>query len=135
MQGVSSDPYAFGFLGLAYYEENRSRVRAVSVRQEDGTCVAPTAGNVRDGSYQPLSRPLFMYVNAAALDRPAVQAFADFMMDPENGVFLVEEVGYVPLPEEAFEMGREKIKARRTGTYFDGGSEIGVSVKDLLAIE
>jgi phosphate transport system substrate-binding protein len=135
VQGVSSDVNAFGFLGLAYLDENRSRLRAVSVRQEDGSCVAPTVETTREGSYQPLSRPLFMYVNAAALDRPEVQAYADFMMDPENGVFLVEEVGYVPLPEAAFDMGREKIRARKTGSYFDGGSEVGVSIEDLLTLE
>jgi len=135
VQGVSSDRNAFGFLGLAYLDENRSRLRAVSIRQEDGSCVAPSVETARDGSYQPLSRPLFMYVSASALDRPAVQAYADFMMDPENGVFLVEEVGYVPLPEKAFEMGRAKIKARRTGSYFNGGSEVGVKIEDLLAIE
>lgn len=135
VQGVSSDRNAFGFLGLAYLDENRSRLRAVTIRQEDGSCVGPSVETARDGSYQPLSRPLFMYVNAAALDRPAVQAYADYMMDPENGVFLVEEVGYVPLPEEAFEMGRAKIKARKTGSYFDGGSEVGVMIEDLLAIE
>lgn len=135
VQGVSSDPNALGFLGLAYLDENRSRLRAVSVRQPDGSCVAPTAETTRNGSYQPLSRPLFMYVSASALERPAVQAYADFMMDPDNGIFLVKEVGYVPLPEEAFEMGRKKIKARKTGTYFDGGSEVGVSIEDLLAID
>ncbi|TCO75090.1 PstS family phosphate ABC transporter substrate-binding protein [Chromatocurvus halotolerans] len=135
VQGVSSDRNAFGFLGLAYLDENRSRLRAVTIRQEDGSCVGPSVETARDGSYQPLSRPLFMYVNASALDRPAVQAYADYMMDPENGVFLVEEVGYVPLPEEAFEMGRAKIKARKTGSYFDGGSEVGVMIEDLLAIE
>lgn len=135
VQGVSSDRNAFGFLGLAYLDENRSRLRAVTIRQEDGSCVGPSVESARDGSYQPLSRPLFMYVNASALDRPAVQAYADYMMDPENGVFLVEEVGYVPLPEAAFEMGRAKIEARKTGSYFDGGSEVGVLIEDLLAIE
>lgn len=135
VQGVSSDRNALGFLGLAYLDENRSRLRAVSIRQEDGSCVEPTVETTRNGSYQPLSRPLFMYVSASALNRPAVQAYADFMMDPENGIFLVEEVGYVPLPEEAFEMGRSKIRARKTGTYFDGGSKVGVSIEDLLAID
>lgn len=135
VQGVSSDRNALGFLGLAYLDENRGRLRAVSVEQPDGSCVAPTIETTRSGSYQPLSRPLFMYVSVSALERPAVQAYADFMMDPDNGIFLVEEVGYVPLPEEAFDMGRKKIKARKTGSYFDGGSEVGVSIEDLLAID
>ncbi len=135
VQGVSSDRNALGFLGLAYLDENRSRLRAVAIKQENGSCVAPTAKAIRSGSYQPLSRPLFMYVNAAALERPAVQSYAEFMMDPENGISLVEEVGYVPLPEEAFGMGLAKIRARKTGTYYDGGSRVGVSIRDLLASE
>jgi phosphate transport system substrate-binding protein len=133
VQGVSSDVNALGFLGLAYLEENRARLKPVAIRQADGACVAPTVESAGDGSYQPLARPLFMYINADRLDRPEVQAYADFMMDPQNGVALVREVGYVPLPERAFDLGRRKVADRVTGTYFDGGSEVGVSIEDLMA--
>ncbi|MDZ7840686.1 MAG: PstS family phosphate ABC transporter substrate-binding protein [Gammaproteobacteria bacterium] len=132
VQGVSSDVNALGFLGLAYLEENRSRLKAVAIEQEDGSCVKPTIESAGDGSYQPLARPLFMYINVERLDRPEVQAYADFMMTAENGTTLVREVGYVPLPDRAFSLGREKVANRVTGTYFSGGSEVGVSIDDLM---
>lgn len=135
IQGVAGDVNALGFLGLAYLEENRDKVKAVGIRQADGSCVEPTVETAGNGTYQPLSRPLFMYVSKAPLDRPEVQAYADFMMDPANGTELVAEVGYVPLPAHAFELGKAKVAARKTGTYFEGGSKIGVSIEDLLASE
>lgn len=135
VQGVSTDENALGFLGLAYVEENRAKLKTVAIQQPDGSCVAPTVESARDGSYQPLSRPLFMYINAERLDRPEVQAFADFMMDPKHGTELVAEVGYVPLPELAFELGKKKVAERKLGTFFAGGSKVGVSIEDLLASE
>ncbi|WP_103174513.1 PstS family phosphate ABC transporter substrate-binding protein [Paracoccus sp. SY] len=135
INGVAGDENALGFLGLAYLEENRDKVKPVGITQANGSCVEPTVETAGDGSYQPLSRPLFMYVSKAALDRPEVQAYADFMMDPANGTALVAEVGYVPLPEHAFELGKAKVAARKTGTFFEGGSKIGVSIEELLASE
>lgn len=135
VQGVSTDVNALGFLGLAYLEENRDRMKAVAIRQEDGNCVLPTVETAGDGSYQPLARPLFMYVNAERLDRPEVQAYADFLMNPKHGTELVAEVGYVPLPEKAFELGSQKVANRKTGTFFSEGAQIGVSIEDLLASE
>ncbi|ULB12492.1 PstS family phosphate ABC transporter substrate-binding protein (plasmid) [Cereibacter azotoformans] len=135
IQGVAGDVNALGFLGLAYLEENRDKVKAAAIRQDDGSCVAPTIETAGDGSYQPLARPLFMYISKAALDRPEVQAYADFLMDPEHGTTLVSEVGYVALPEKAFELGRAKVAARKTGSFFDGGAKIGVSIEELLASE
>lgn len=135
INGVAGDVNALGFLGLAYLEENRDKVKDVAIKQADGSCVEATVETAGNGSYQPLSRPLFMYVSKAALDRPEVQAYADFMMDPKHGTELVAEVGYVPLPEKAFELGKAKVAARKTGTFFEGGSKIGVSIEELLASE
>ncbi|WP_288998139.1 PstS family phosphate ABC transporter substrate-binding protein [uncultured Gemmobacter sp.] len=135
INGVAGDVNALGFLGLAYLEENRDKVKDVAIKQADGSCVEATVETAGDGSYQPLARPLFMYVSKAALDRPEVQAYADFMMDPKHGTELVAEVGYVPLPEKAFELGKAKVAARKTGTFFEGGSKIGVSIEELLASE
>jgi phosphate transport system substrate-binding protein len=116
VQGVSSDKNALGFLGLAYLEENRMRLKPVAIRQDDGSCVEPSVGTVSDGAYQPLSRPLFMYINAERLNRAEVKSYAEFMINPGNAVSLVKEVGYVPLPERAFMLGRQKIADRLTGT-------------------
>jgi phosphate transport system substrate-binding protein len=136
IQGVSSDESALGFLGLAYLTENLGRVKAVGIEQDDGSCVWPSVETARDASYQPLSRPLFMYINKAHADENEdVRNYVAFVFEPETAVELVAEVGYVPLPEEAFELGLAKFEARGTGTFFGGGSEIGVQIEDLLRIE
>ena len=132
INGVAGDPNAIGFLGLAYYVENKNKVKSVAMKQADAKCVSPSVEAAADASYQPLARPLFMYVKKSALDRPEVMAYANFMMNKENGTTLVKEVGYVPLPELAFELGQAKIKARKTGSFFGGASKIGVKIEDLL---
>ena len=134
IQGVSTDPYAIGFLGLAYVEENRSRVKALEIAYEGGECVAPTTENAADGSYQPLTRPLFIYANKEHLDTKAnVEDFAKFMFNPELAPELVSSTGYLALPNKAFTLAEKKIEARKTGSFFDGGSKVGVTPDDLLA--
>lgn len=134
IQGVSGDENAIGFLGLAYLTENAGRVQAVAIEQEDGSCVAPSTETAADGSYQPLTRPLFYYASkASAEEKEHVQAFAQFLFDPENQAELVSEVGYVALPAEAATLALQKFENRVTGTHFDGGSEVGVTVTDLVS--
>lgn len=137
VQGVANDENALGFFGLAYYEENRDRLKAVKIRNPNtGECVEASEENARSGRYVPLSRPLFLYVNPERLDtKPAVAAFVDMHLDPGLIVELVKEVGYVPLPEEAYELARKRVEERRTGTAFHGGSQVGVSIEDLLKAE
>jgi len=136
VQGVANDPNALGFFGYAYYQENADKLKAVPIRNpETGECVAPSIESARNGTYQPLSRPIFIYVNAASLDREPVKAFIDTYLDPELIIELVQEVGYVPLPEEAYRLAKENVEKRRTGTAFAGGSKIGVSIEDILAAE
>jgi phosphate transport system substrate-binding protein len=132
VQGVANDKNALGFMGLAYVEENRKKLKTVAIKQADGKCVQPTIETAQNATYQPLTRPLFMYVNKKSLDKPEVQKYADFMMTAKNGTTLVREVGYVPLPAKAFELGKKKIAARKTGTFFEGGSKVGVKIEDLL---
>jgi phosphate transport system substrate-binding protein len=136
IQGVSTDEGALGFLGLAYLTENEGLVKAVGIEQEDGSCVLPSVETARDASYQPLARPLFIYVNKAKLEENEdVQNYVNFVLMPENAVELVAEVGYVPLPEEAFELAQAKVEAGRTGSFFGGESKIGVQIEDLLQAE
>jgi phosphate transport system substrate-binding protein len=94
VQGVSGDVNALGYFGYAYYIENEGRLRAIGVDNGSG-CVEPTADNVTSGRYAPLSRPLFIYVNRADLQRPEVAEFVRFYM--EHAAELVGEVGYVPM--------------------------------------
>jgi phosphate transport system substrate-binding protein len=136
IQGVSTDEGALGFLGLAYLTENENLVKAVGIEQEDGSCVLPSVETARDASYQPLARPLFMYVNKAHLeDNEDVRQYVEFVFDPEFAIELVTEVGYVPLPEEAFKLGLAKVAAGQAGTFFGDGSQIGVEIEDLLRVE
>jgi phosphate transport system substrate-binding protein len=137
VQGIASDPNALGFFGLAYYVENQDKLKAVPIQPPaGGDPVAPSVETARDGSYQPLSRPIFIYVSKQAADESqAVQQFVEFYLDPANAELLVKEVGYVPLPVEAYELALRNFKERHTGTAFAGGSQVGVAVQDLLQAE
>ena len=116
IKGVAGDTYAMGFLGYAYYEENKDKVKAVAIDHGKG-CVLPSRETVLDGTYQPLSRPLFIYVNVKSLDRPEVQAFVDFYLSPAARR-AIRSTGYVELPSEAYRIGQELVKRRKAGTFF-----------------
>ena len=115
VQGVASDPNALGFFGLAYYVENQDKLKAVPIQPPGGgDPVEPSVETARSGSYQPLSRPIFIYVNKQAADElEAVQQFVEFYLNPDNAELLVEEVGYVPLPTDAYEL---RCATSRSGT-------------------
>ena len=100
VQGVEGDKNALGYFGYAYYVENKDKLKAVEIDGGSG-CVAPNEEDVLNGTYKPLSRPLFIYVNKAALSKPEVKAFIDFFTDPANKG-LVSETGYVPLSDEQY---------------------------------
>jgi phosphate transport system substrate-binding protein len=97
--GVARDQYALGYFGMAYYLENQDSLDAVAVNSGNGP-VYPTAANVENGTYTPLSRPIFIYVNTESLNRPEVRAFVTFYL--ENAADIVPEIGYVPLPENRY---------------------------------
>ena len=134
ISGVSGDANALGYLGLAYYSENTAKVRAVPIRQKDGACVVPSAQSARDASYQPLSRPLFYYVNKKyATEKPHLQAFMKYAFTLQHSEKLVAEVGYVPLPTQAYALALAKFNAGQAGSFFNGGSKVGVTMEELLA--
>jgi phosphate transport system substrate-binding protein len=132
VQGIANDPLALGFFGYAYYEENQDKLKLLPVASSGGGApVAPSVETIRTGTYQPLSRPVFIYVRQDSLDSPIVSEFVRFYID--NAVELVREVGYIPLPERAYELAQERIDRRITGSMFAGGSQVGVSIEDLMA--
>ncbi len=106
VQGVAGDVNSLGYFGFAYYAENQGRVKAVAVDSGDG-CIMPDSDSIETGTYSPLSRPLWIYVNTASLAEPAVRQFVDFYM--EAVPMLAPEVGYVPLSDEAYEAERAKL--------------------------
>lgn len=133
VQGVAGDPNSLGFFGLAYFEHNQNKLKAVKIKLDDkATAIEPTAENARTGKYQPLSRPIFIYVNRKTLDsKPELAKFVEFYLDKKNATELVKEVGYVPLPDHAIMAFQARFAKREIGTGFTG-SKIGVSVDDLL---
>ncbi|HEX7013371.1 MAG TPA: PstS family phosphate ABC transporter substrate-binding protein [Steroidobacteraceae bacterium] len=133
VQGVESNRYALGYFGFAYYVAHQAKMRAVPIFNERGQAVGPSVKAVNDGSYQPLSRPLFIYVRESAAQRPEVQAFIEFYLT--EGAALAKEVGYVPLPEQAYEVALQHFKQRKLGTVFGGVPEVGVTIDELLARE
>ncbi len=106
VQGISTDEYALGYFGLAYYEENSDQLKLLGVDNDTGTPVEPTLETVKDGSYAPLSRSLYIYVSGSAAEQEAVQTFVNFYLD--NAGTLASEVGYVPLPDEEYEQQKEE---------------------------
>jgi phosphate transport system substrate-binding protein len=132
VQGVEYNRNALGYFGFAYYTSHRERMRAVPIETEGGS-VAPTVETVTAGTYQPLSRPLFIYVNAASAERPEVARFIEFYLT--EGPALAAEVGFVPLPEAASKRALEHFRARRVGTVFGGAPEVGVTIEELLERE
>jgi phosphate transport system substrate-binding protein len=136
VQGVANDPNALGFFGYAYYEENKDQLKAVPIKNGDSEPVLPSIESAKSGTYQPLSRPLFIYVSKQAADESkGVQQFVEFYLDPERAPQLVKEVGYVPLPADGYKMAMQNFAERETGTAFAGGSQVGVAIEDLLGAQ
>ena len=100
IQGIAGDRNALGYFGYAYYAESPDKLKLVAIDSGSG-CVMATASTIENGQYQPLSRPLLIYVNKESLKRPEVMAFVEFYMI--NGRSLVSEVGYVPLQESVYQ--------------------------------
>jgi len=115
VNGVAGDRDAIGYFGFAYYVENKDKLVAVAVDDGKGA-VLPTDATILDGSYEPFSRPVFIYVNRKSADRPEIGAFVDFYL--QQAAALSKEVGYTPLPESIYGTARTNWKARRTGTQF-----------------
>ena len=134
VQGVAQDVNALGYFGYAYYAENKSKLRAVAIVEKAGKpAVSPDEKTVLDGSYQPLSRPIFIYVNAKAMAKPEVKEFVEYYM--KEGARLAKEVKYVPLPASAYKTGLEHLAKGKKGTVFGGVAEVGVTIEALLSRE
>lgn len=133
--GVANDANALGFFGFAYYTENRDKLRAVPIRASaDAPAVLPAIETVMDGTYTPMSRPIFIYVNAAhAAERPEVKGFVEYYLAEAQA--LIREVGYIPLPDRAYELALARLASGDTGTVFEGHSEVGVEIEELLQRE
>ena len=132
VQGISGDKGALGYFGFAYYIENQKKLKAVAIDGGKGP-VAPTPENVDNGTYQPLSRPIFIYVSEKSLDKPEIRDFIDFYM--KNAPQLVKEVKYIPLPAKAYAGNLEHLAKKKLGTVFGGHNEVGLTIEQLMKRE
>jgi len=137
VEGVAGDAGALGFFGYAYYIANKDALKVVPIDDgKDDTGkgpILPTIETVSNGTYQPLSRPLFIYVSVKSLERGSVKSFVDFYL--EQAAALSEEVKYIPLPAAAYDLVKKRFEARTVGSAFAGGSQVGVTIEKLLASE
>lgn len=133
VKGVEGDVGALGYFGYAYYEENQDKLTAVAIIEKAGKpAVLPSKASIEDGSYQPLGRPIFIYVNAtSAAFKPELKAFVNYYLEQSKP--LIEEVKYIALPEKEQKAVISHWKALKPGTGFGGKSEVGVKIEELLA--
>jgi phosphate transport system substrate-binding protein len=136
VQGVAGDELALAFIPLAYVSQNAARLKIVPVddaKADNGAGpIAPSSDTVRNGTYQPLSRPLFVYVSRKAADRTDVQQFVDMLFTRTD---LVREVGYIELTPQIYDLARAHFAERRTGTAFENGNQVGMTLEALLTRE
>lgn len=132
VQGIAGDKIALGYFGYAYYAENKDRLKLVAIEGGKGA-VLPSEKTIMDGTYSPLSRPIFIYVNKKSADKPEVKQFVEFYL--KNAPMLVKQVKYVPLSDEIYKLAEEHFAKKKTGTVFGGEAQVGVKLEDLLARE
>lgn len=133
VQGIEGNKFALGYLPFAYFEPHKDRMKAVPVQWEKNKVkepVMPSLENVLAGTYNPLSRPLFIYVNKKSLEKPEVKEFVTFYL--KNAATLTKEVKYLPLPAKAYEMALQRLTEMKTGTGFGGTPEIGLPIEEIL---
>lgn len=134
VEGIGSDSSAIGYFGLAYYEQNKDKLKLVPIDDEKPAngngAISPSLETVMDSTYQPLARPIFIYVSTKAYARPEIKEFVNFYLD--NAAPLVEEVGYIPLTEDDYAAGMERFQKGVKGTVFSGRNTAGMKIAEIL---
>ncbi len=131
--GIENDRGALGFIPYAYYQPHAAKMKALGIDEGKGKGpVLPSEKTVVDGTYSPLSRPLFVYINVKAIDRPEVKEFLAFYLKSQK---LITEVKYVPLPPKAYEIGADRIAKKTKGSAFGGHPEVGLPILEILKRE
>lgn len=134
VQGVSRDVNALGYFGYAYYAENRDKLKALPiVNDKIGKPVPPSGETVVNGTYHPLSRPIFIYINAKSAQRPEIRDFVNYFN--KNADKLVTEVKYIPLPAKAYLHNSETLAKMQVGTKFGGENKVGLTIEELMKLE
>jgi phosphate transport system substrate-binding protein len=130
VQAVARDAEALGYVPLSYYAANRKRLKAVPIARAAGdAAVEPSLESIAAGRYQPLSRPLFLYVNAKSLERAEVAAFAEHYLQEVRRI--APEMNYVALADATYQAGQERLRKRSVGSRWDGAVPVGVTLESL----
>ncbi len=134
VQGVARNRYGLGYFGLAYYIENKDKLKAVPIVERDAAkAVEPSLDTVMAGTYQPLARPIFIYVAEKSLAKPEIKEFVTFYL--KHAQKLTKEVGYVPLSQAHYDQALNNFNGQKLGTGFGGKNEVGIRVDELLKRE
>ncbi len=136
VQGIAGDKYALGYVGYAYYEPNQDKLKALKIdwkEDDDVLAIEPSPETVKTGKYNPLSRPLFIYVNKKSAERPETKAFVEFYL--AHAKELSGLLKYVPLTDPAYEMGTSRFARLQVGTGFGGKMEFGLPLEEILKRE
>jgi phosphate transport system substrate-binding protein len=138
VQGISTNKNALGYVPMSYYEENKGKLKALGViggakAPKKNQAVLPSRQTVEDGTYYPLSRPLFIYVSETAIKKPEVRSFVDFYLLKARD--LVPQVKYVALPKKVYELAADHVKKGKLGTAFGGHSDVGMKIEDIMKKE
>ncbi|MBD2093291.1 PstS family phosphate ABC transporter substrate-binding protein [Microcoleus sp. FACHB-1515] len=133
VQGVSRDPNALGYFGFSYFETNQNQLKALAIDNGSGA-VAPSRQTVEDAKYQPLSRPLFIYVNAqASQENPALRDFVEFYL--KDAITVIESVDYIPLPQEAYDINQVHFYQGEVGSAYEGKPQPNLTIEEVLRKE
>lgn len=131
VQGVAGEKGGLGYFGYAYFVENKDKLKLVPVEAGSGP-VAPSEATIADASYQPLSRPLFLYISKKTLSTDLGKALIDYYLG-DKGLTLIGDVGYVPLPTGAYDMIKARVAAKKTGSLFAAGNWVGSKIEEVLS--
>lgn len=135
VQGVGGDRGALGYFGLSYLEENLTKVKPISIDDEDVSngdgCIEPSIVAVENGTYQPLARPIFIYVKKTSLQRPEVKSFVEYYLSKDHKS-IVDEIGYIHLSDTVYDKALARLSEEKIGTVFPEGSTIGVKLEEVL---
>ncbi|QPN59260.1 PstS family phosphate ABC transporter substrate-binding protein [Synechococcus sp. CBW1002] len=128
---VADEPNAMGYLGFGYFRANANRLKALAIAPPNGMAVAPSVASAQNGSYRPLSRPLFIYVNDQQMRaNDVIRSFVGYTVG--NGLRLVEEAGYIPLPADTYRLVESKLYRHVLGTSFGGDLPVGLTIDEAL---
>ena len=132
VKGVSKDANSLGYFGFAYYEANTKTLKALAIDSGKGA-ILPSRQAVEKARYQPLSRPLFIYVSAKSIRKPEVKSFVNFYL--KNASESVAKIGFIPLPQKGYELAQARIYLGRVGTVFAGKEALNLTITQLLGKE